>query len=63
MAEKMWALNLMVATMKITDVVPQKNNKNRVTVFVDGEYAFSLDRADALRLGVKVDAEITEKDI
>ena len=59
----MWVLNLTVATMKITDVAPQKNNKNRVSVFVDGEYAFSLDSADALRLGVKVDAEITEKDI
>lgn len=49
--------------MKITDVVPQKRNKNRVSVFVDGEYSFSLDSADALRLGVKIDAEITEKDI
>lgn len=49
--------------MKITDVVPQQKNKNRVSVFVDGEYSFSLDGADALRLGVKIDAEITDKDI
>ncbi len=49
--------------MKITDVVPQQKNKNRVSVFVDGEYSFSLDSADALRLGVKIDTEITEKDI
>lgn len=52
-----------VLMMKITDVVPQQKNKNRVSVFVDGEYSFSLDSADALRLGVKIDAEITEKDI
>ncbi len=49
--------------MKITDVVPQRKNKNRVSVFVDGEYSFSLDGADALRLGVKIGTEITEKDI
>lgn len=34
-----------------------------MSVFVDGEYSFSLDSADALRLGVKIDTEITEKDI
>ncbi|MBQ6998771.1 MAG: regulatory protein RecX [Clostridia bacterium] len=49
--------------MKITDVTPQQSNKNRVSVFVDGEYSFSLDGADALRLGVKTGAQITEKDI
>lgn len=49
--------------MKITDVCPQQKNKSRVSVYVDGEYSFSLDSADALRLGVKIDAEITEKDI
>ncbi len=54
---------LAVVLMKITDVTPQKKNKNRVSVFVDGEYSFSLDGADALRLGVKTGAEISEKDI
>jgi len=49
--------------MKITDITTQKKNKNRVSVFVDGEYAFSLDAADALRLRVKIGAEITENDI
>lgn len=56
-------LQMTVLWMKITDVVPQQKNKSRVSVFVDGEYSFSLDGADALRLGVKIDAEITEKDI
>lgn len=49
--------------MKITDVVPQQKHKNRVSVFVDGEYSFSLDGADALRLGVKIDREVTDEDI
>lgn len=49
--------------MKITDITIQKKNKNRVSVFTDGEYAFSLDGTDALRLGVKIGAEITEDDI
>lgn len=53
----------MVVLMKITDVVPQQKNKSRVSVFVDGEYSFSLDGADALRLGVKTGTEITAKDI
>ncbi len=49
--------------MKITDITVQKKNKNRVSVYADDEYAFSLDGADALRLGVKIGAEITEEDI
>lgn len=49
--------------MKITDVTEQKTNKNRVSVFVDERYSFSLDSADALRLGVRRGAEITEEDI
>lgn len=63
MARTLLFLLMTVLLMKITDVVPQQKNKSRVSVFVDGEYSFSLDGADALRLGVKVDAEITEKDI
>ncbi len=49
--------------MKITDVAVQQKNKNRVSVYADGEYCFSLDGADALRLGVKVGAEISQKDL
>lgn len=49
--------------MKITDVAVQQKNKNRVSVYADGEYCFSLDGADALRLGVKVGVEISQKDL
>lgn len=63
MARALLLLLMTVLLMKITDVVPQQKNKSRVSVFVDGEYSFSLDGVDALRLGVKTDAEITEKDI
>ena len=53
----------MVYQMKITDVAPQKKNKNRVSVFVDGEYSFSLDSVDALRLGIKTGVAISQNDI
>ena len=49
--------------MKITDITPQKKNKNRVSVFVDGKYSFSLDDTDMVRLKVKIGNEITEEEI
>lgn len=49
--------------MKITEVSPQKNNPQRVNVYVDGEYAFSLDDVDALVMGIKPGREIGEKEI
>jgi regulatory protein len=35
---------------KITDLTTQKRNQHRVNVFIDGDYAFSLDAAVASRL-------------
>ncbi len=49
--------------MKITDIDVQKKNKNRVSVFVDGEYSFSLEQIDALRLSLKIGMEITGEDV
>lgn len=49
--------------MKITDITQQKNNKNRVSVFVDNEYSFSLENTDMVRLKVKIGNEITKDDI
>ncbi|MBE7037930.1 MAG: regulatory protein RecX [Ruminococcaceae bacterium] len=49
--------------MKITDIQNQKKNKNRVSVFVDGEYSFSLEDTDMVRLKVKIGNEITKEDI
>ena len=49
--------------MKVTDVTPQKNNNHRVSVFVDNEYAFSLDREDVFFFKIKIGKELTQKDI
>ena len=49
--------------MKVTDIQDQKNNKQRVSVFVDNEYAFSLDREDLFFLKIKVGRELTKEDI
>ena len=49
--------------MKITEVSPQKNNPNRVSVYSDGEYVFSLDAVDAVVLGIKAGREISEKEL
>jgi len=49
--------------VKVTDVSPQKNNNMRVSVFVDGQYCFSLDAAEAALKGIKPGKELSEKDI
>lgn len=49
--------------MKITDITQQKHNKSRMSVFVDGEYSFSLEDTDIIFLGIKVGREITEEEI
>lgn len=49
--------------MKITEVSPQKNNPQRVNVYADGEYVFSLDEVDALVMGIKPGREITDTDL
>lgn len=49
--------------MRVTDIQDQKNNKQRVSVFVDNEYAFSLEREDLFFLKIKVGKELTQKDI
>lgn len=49
--------------MKVTEVAVQKNNPQRVNVFVDGSYCFSLDEAEAVLKGIKQGRELSEKDI
>jgi len=44
--------------MKVTDVQPQKNDSSKVSVFIDGDYAFSLDEVDALVMGIKTGLEV-----
>ncbi len=47
----------------ITAIEPQKNNKNRYSVFTDGEYAFSLDDETLVKSHLKTGASVTEEDI
>ena len=49
--------------MEITGITPQKHNKNRVSVYVDHAYAFSLDEVDLVRLGLNIGRQMTGQDI
>ena len=46
--------------MKITKIVEQQKNANRVSVFVDGKYSFSLSVDQLLETKLKVGLEINE---
>lgn len=46
--------------MIVTDIKPQKKS-DRFSVFVDGEYAFSLIKEDIIYFKIKADEEISEK--
>ena len=47
--------------MKITEIAQQKNNKKRVSVFIDGEFSFGADSFAVLSHHLKAGDEITEK--
>ncbi len=47
--------------MMITAITPQKNNPQRASVFVDGEFAFGLSVQDILYFKLKEQQEIPEK--
>ena len=49
--------------MKITDIKQGVKNPNRVNVFVDDEYAFSLDLSQVVDFKLKVGRELTENEI
>lgn len=49
--------------MIITNLKQGVKNPNRVNVFVDGKYAFSLDVAQVVDFKLKVDLEISEEDL
>lgn len=61
-----WFLHIykwMEIFMQITELVPQKRHKNRLNVYVDGEFSFGIDEFDAFRLKLKAGKEITEDEI
>ena len=51
------------AVLKITDIRQAAKNENRVNVFVNGKYAFSLDVAQVVDMGVKIGRVINEEEL
>ncbi|MBQ9017619.1 RecX family transcriptional regulator [Candidatus Saccharibacteria bacterium] len=49
--------------LRITDVKQGVRNENRVNVYVGGKYAFSLDIAQVVELGVKVGRVVTAEEL
>ena len=52
-----------VSKFRITDIKQGVKNLNRVNVFVDGKYAFSLDVAQVVDLKIKVGMEASEEEL
>jgi regulatory protein len=49
--------------MKITRIKPQRRNSRRLSVFLDGSYAFSLNQKTCTRLGLEPGQELTDVDV
>jgi len=49
--------------MRITSITPQTRNDNRVNIFVDGSYRFSLDIYQLVDLNIKVGHDYDESDL
>jgi len=48
------------ATMKITDIEPQKKKLDRVNVFIDGQFAFGISQALRFENKLEISQEISE---
>ena len=46
----------------ITSIKPQKNKK-RVNIYLDGKFSFGLDLENYMKLGLKVEQELSEKEV
>ena len=55
--------NLKKDELKITDIKQAVKNENRVNIFVNGKYSFSLDIAQVVELKIKVGLKISEEDL
>ena len=51
------------AELRITDIRQAVKNENRVNIYVNGKYKFSLDVAQVVELGVKVGRTITNEEL
>lgn len=49
--------------MRISDIKQQKRRTNRVSIYVDGKYSFSLDYNTFIRSGIHLGDKIVQKDI
>ena len=49
--------------LKITDIKQAVRNENRVNIYVNGRYAFSLDVAQVVDMGVKIGRVISEEEL
>lgn len=49
--------------MQITAIKPSLHDQNRVNVFVDGRYAFSLDLAQVVDLKIKLGRQVSEEEL
>ncbi len=52
-----------VRKKKITDIRAAARDENRVNIFVDNEYSFSLDISQVVELKIKVGREISEEEL
>ena len=48
---------------KITDITPQKNNKSRVNIYIDGEFACGMESIIALENRLKVGTQISLEEL
>ena len=54
---------LSVKRVKISKIQPQKRNRNRCSVFINGEYRFGVTKELLLKYDLKEDDQITEDEI
>lgn len=47
--------------MIITDIKPQVKKQNRVSIFIDGKFAFGMDKEDCTFMGLKIGTELTQE--
>ena len=59
----MEVINSKGSVLRITDIKQAVKNQNRVNVFVDNEYSFSLDIAQLIDFKLKIGTELTQTDV
>ena len=50
-------------SFRVTDIKQAIKNENRVNIYIDGEFEFSLDISQVIDFGVKIDKTFTAKEI